>query len=235
MMRLLLGVTGLVAGLALLSPSVCHAQLQYVPSGDSRVWIEGTSTVNDFTCSTQQIEGHAWLGLQVQKQSTPAAESRTALDTTGSQSSPASEAPVVRARVPVRALDCGKRRQNEDLYEAMKASEHPTIRYEIVKAEVVAAPDTSRDHYVVDAIGHLTIAGETRTVRLTLDGRRLDDGHIHARGSLPMQMTNFNVDPPTAMLGLIRVRDSITVHFDITAAPTGPATGSSSGRDAENH
>lgn len=234
MMRLLLGVTGLIAGLALLIPGVCHAQLQYVPSDESRVWIEGTSTVNDFTCSTKQIEGHARLSLEEQKQPPPS-EPQAALDTSGSQyslPSTAPESPIVQARVPVRALDCGKRRQNEDLYEAMKASEHPAIRYEIVNAEVVAAPDTSRDHYVVEAIGNLTIAGETRTVRLTLDGRRLDDGRIHARGSLPMQMTDFNVDPPTAMLGLIRVRDSVTVHFDITAAPAGPGTGSSPSSNA---
>jgi len=56
-------------------------------------------------------------------------------------------------------------------------------------------------------------------VRLTLQGRRLESGRMHAQGTLPIQMTDFNVEPPTAMLGLIRVRDEITVHFDITAVP----------------
>lgn len=42
---------------------------------------------------------------------------------------------------------------------------------------------------------------------------------MHAQGTLPIQMTDFNVEPPTAMLGLIRARDKITVHFDITAVP----------------
>lgn len=101
----------------------------------------------------------------------------------------------------------------------MRAGDYPEIHYEIVKADVVATPDSSRDHYVLEAIGNLTIAGETRTVRLTLQGRRLDQQRMHAQGTLPIQMTSFNVDPPTAMLGLIRVHDEITVHFDITAVP----------------
>lgn len=215
MTRLLHGLMALLIGLGIWLPSPCTAQTQYVPGEDSRVWIEGTSTVRNFTCSTQQIEGHARLDLQ--ETSPPHAE--PAPDTMRIRSA-SSDTPDVQARVPVRALDCGKRRQNKDLYEAMKASNHPAIHYEIVKADIVATPDSAQDHYIIEAIGNLTIAGETRTVRITLEGRHLENGGIHARGSLPMQMTNFDVEPPTAMLGLIRVRDEITVHFDVTAVPT---------------
>lgn len=224
MMRRLFGLAGLAVGLVLLSPAVCNAQLQYVPSDDSRVWIEGTSTVNDFTCSTQQIEGHAELVIQEVLARRPGREQPDTAHTRSTSAPAPVDTPTVQARVPVRTLDCGKRRQNEDLYEAMKVNEHPAIHYEIVSAEVVAAPDSSRDHYTLEAIGNLTIAGETRTVRLTLQGRRLDDGRVHAQGTLPVQMTHFNVDPPTAMLGLIRVRDEITVHFDVTAVPADQPT-----------
>lgn len=217
MMRFLIGLIGLLIGLAGLPVQWCTAQTQYVPEDDSRVWIEGTSTVNDFTCSTRQIEGRARLALETASAASPSPDTTRAPQ----RAAPTAYAdpPTVLARVPVRALDCGKRRQNRDLYEAMKASDHPEIHYEIVKANVVASPDSSRNHYVLEAIGNLTIAGETRTVRLTLRGRRLDDGRVHAQGTLPVQMTHFNVDPPTAMLGLIRVRDEITVHFDVTAVP----------------
>jgi hypothetical protein len=215
MTRLLHGLMALLIGIGFWLPSPCTAQTRYVPGEDSRVWIEGTSTVRDFTCSTQQIEGHVRLDLQ---EASPAHPEPAPADTMRIRSA-ASGTPDVQARVPVRALDCGKRRQNKDLYEAMKASDHPAIHYDIIKARIVAPPDSTQDHHVIEAIGNLTVAGETRTVRITLEGRRLENGRIHARGSLPMQMTNFDVEPPTAMLGLIRVRDEITVHFDITAAP----------------
>lgn len=219
-MRFLIGLTGLLIGLAGLPLQQCMAQTQYVPEDDSRVWIEGTSTVNDFTCSTQQIEGHAQLTLESSSTASPSSDTTRAQNAVPTASTdPSADTPTILARVPVRALDCGKRRQNRDLYEAMKASNHPEIQYEIVQANVMAPPDSSRDHYVLEAIGNLTIAGETRTVRLTLQGRRLGDGRVHAQGTLPIQMTQFNVDPPTAMLGLIRVRDEITVHFNVTAVP----------------
>jgi len=198
------------------------AQTQYVPGDDSRVWIEGTSsTVNDFTCSTRQIEGRARLAVDESSPFTgPAPDTsraRTAYASASGDVLP--EAPAVQASVPARTLDCGKRRQDRDLYDAMQAGEHPAIHYEIVKTDIVAPPDSSGGHYVIEAIGTLTIAGATRTVRLRLQGQRLKNGRMHAQGTLPIQMTDFNVEPPTAMLGLIRVRDEITVHFNIPAVP----------------
>jgi hypothetical protein len=222
MARFLMALIGCsLVGLVGLQPRGGMAQTQFVPGDDSRVWIEGTSTVNDFTCSTQQIEGRARLALDEpspRSDSTPDT-SRTQTAYASSSGNASSEPPAIQASVPVRTLDCGKRRQNRDLYDAMQASEHPAIHYEIVKTSIVALPDSSRSHYVIEAIGDLTIAGATRTVRLRLQGRRLENGQMHARGTLPIQMTDFNVEPPTAMLGLIRVRDEITVHFDITAVP----------------
>lgn len=221
MTRLLLGLVGLFSGLVLLFPAASNAQVEYVPAEDSRVWIEGTSTARDFTCSTQKISGQARLSATAPARSAPLLESSSSPNAAASD-----EALDVQAHVPVRALDCGQERQNEDLYEAMDADDHPAIEFEIIKAEVIAEPDSSRNHYVLEAIGDLTIAGETRTVRIPLEGRRLDDGRLHARGTLPMKMTDFKVDPPTALLGLIRVRDDIVVHFDITAVPDSTSPGS---------
>jgi hypothetical protein len=33
-------------------------------------------------------------------------------------------------------------------------------------------------------------------------------------------MTNFGVDPPTAMLGALRTGETVTIRFDVTAAPS---------------
>ncbi len=194
---------GALSGCLLLGPAA--AQIHYVPTDESRVWIEGSATTRDFTCSTQHLDGRARL---------PAEATRTSLRELG-EDEPAT--PALHATVPVRTLDCGRRRQNRDLYEAMKADEHPAIHYELLDVEVVAEPDSAGAPYVLNATGRLTVAGVARTVSFRLEGRRLADGRVRARGSLPLKMTDFGIDPPTALLGLIRVRDDLVVHFDITA------------------
>lgn len=212
MTRFLTGLAGALSGLLLLlSAGPADAQVRYVPTEESRVWIEGTSNATDFTCTTRRIEGEARLPD----------ESDTAFAALEIGSAVPNEPgePELQATVPVETLDCGKRRQNRDLYEAMAADEHPTIRYELLGVEVIAEPDSADGEYMLRAEGELTIAGVTQTAMLDLQGRRLNDGKVRAQGSTPMKMTDFDIDPPTALLGLIRVRDDIEVHFDITAVP----------------
>jgi hypothetical protein len=34
-------------------------------------------------------------------------------------------------------------------------------------------------------------------------------------------MTDFGIDPPTALLGTLKTRDEVTVYFDVTVSPLG--------------
>jgi hypothetical protein len=196
------------------------AQVSYVPGAGSRVWIEGTSTVNNFTCATRQIHGQAQLALQ--PHGPLAVLNRLRGEERAPDSSAAVRQAAVEARIPVRTLDCGKTRQNRDLYAAMQGDAHPHIRYELRAAEVAATPDSTRGHYVLRTTGALTIAGVTRTVQTRLRGQRLPDGRVQARGSLQLQMTAFGIEPPSALMGLIQVHDEIVVHFDLTGEPASP-------------
>ncbi len=164
----------------------------YAPdSAASRVWIEGRSTVNAFTCEAQEIEG---LG---------AVE--------------AGQAVQGQLSVPVRAFDCGKAAMNRDLQVALKAEQFPTIRFVLGNVRVLEAVGEGAAQLVV--WGQLTIAGQTRPVQFTAMGRLLPSGKARLTGSLPLRLSTFHIPPPTALLGLIRVRDQITVHFDLLVRP----------------
>jgi hypothetical protein len=63
----------------------------------------------------------------------------------------------------------------------------------------------------------LTIAGTERLVSLTVQGQQRANGAYQATGSLPLLMSDFGIDPPTAMLGLIKAHDEITVRFKLIA------------------
>ncbi|MDX1530249.1 MAG: YceI family protein [Rhodothermales bacterium] len=164
---------------------------RYVVAEESRFWIDGTSTVDDFTCEATAVAGYA----EVRQAGTGHA---------------------VRAEVvvPTRDFDCGRSAMNRDFYDALRADHHPTIRFQLDRAEVVGeAAGAVRDH----AAGTLTLAGATRPVTLDAEGERLADGRVRVRGRHPFAMTAFGVEPPTALLGLVRAHDRVVVRFDLVA------------------
>lgn len=179
---------GLLSAILLLGfqPSPC-----YQPIEGSWVWIEGRSTVNQFTCTATRLAGQGMVE--------------------------ADGTIIGQLIVPVRGFDCGRAAMNRDLQEALQADRFPEIRFEPERVEMLEQP--AADSGRLDVAGALTIAGTTRRVRLTVTGQLLPSGRAHLTGSLPLKLTDFNVKPPTALLGLIRVHDRIAVHFELVVQP----------------
>lgn len=186
MMMMLLGVAAMRAG----AQEV--ARLPAAP--DSRLWIEGSSNVNTWSCRATRIDA------SVDVDSAAVAQDE----------SPASMLRRVEVRVPVRALRCARDAMNRDLYRALKADENPELGY--ILATFRALPEEG-DTAVVHAAGTLRVAGRENRVDLDVTARRLPDGSLLATGAVPIRMTDFGVEPPTAFFGWIRARDEVTVRF----------------------
>ena len=205
-MKKYIGIAGIWL-LALAAPAAAQNRVVLLP--ESEVQIDGTSTVDDFTCRAGTVRGSGAIAGEralVQKTLVQKAVLGGKDETN------------VRIRVPVATFDCGKRRMNEDLYRALRAKAHPFIEYELVSAELVG-DEGQAGAYRLRARGRLTIAGTTRDVEVVLEGERLPDGRFQGRGRLPLQMTDFGIEPPSALLGLVRAHDDITVRFNLVAAP----------------
>lgn len=200
-------VTGLLVALqvaVLAHPFAAYGQPSALElTHQSRFWIEGSSSVNRFTCHVDVVEGGGSLP------ESPA--SSTAAETVPGDS--------VKLTIPVQRFDCGKDRMTEDLKETLQADEHPTIRFRLHSASVLAPPDTAGGWYRIEALGHLTIAGTTRLIRTDAYGRALHDGLYELRGCKPLHMTYFGIEPPTKFLGVVKVHDRIVVHFGLVAQP----------------
>ncbi|MGM0507061.1 MAG: YceI family protein [Bacteroidota bacterium] len=170
---------------------------------DSRIWIEGSSNVNSFTCVAGTFEGEA---------SSPS-------PSTDESSLPEPEHWDVRVEVPVQEMDCGQRRMNRDLYESLKAESHPNIRFDYHRTLHVE-PDLEWDRQIrLQVEGDLEVAGVTKTIQIHATGSRMDEGTLKIEGEKSILMSDFSIDPPTGLLGLIRARDQLTVHFQIIAKP----------------
>jgi hypothetical protein len=193
---------GLALSLMMLTvPALSQTTVQVHP--DSEFWIEGRSSVNAFTCQVDSVAGHGQLGTNVQSASLSDAAS-------------GSVNPGASLQVPVRTFDCGKRVMTNDLHETLQAKKHPMIRYQLQDAEIVRTDSTTTGHRI-RARGTLTIAGTERAIELVARGRRIGPNQYRLCGSRTLKMSDFGIEPPTKFFGLIRVKDSIEVNFDLIA------------------
>jgi hypothetical protein len=221
------GAAGLLLGLVLAvgSPRPALPSTELAISHQSRVSLNGTTNVNSWRCSGDSLGGGAAVTASPTDLSQLLAEwearpSGSRLD------SPAESPELWRAtlelRIPVAALDCANRPMERDLRRALRAAAYPEIRYRFRRLrEAWFTPAGSVSSFTLVAEGDLTLAGETRPVAITVTATR--QGQLfRLRGNLPLQMSDFGIQPPVALLGLIRARDELWVSVDLEL--TAPAT-----------
>ena len=162
-------------------------------NADSRLWLEGSSNVRDWTCRATVLDARIELGPN------------------------RGEIPIVNGaevKVPVRALKCGDRHMEAHMYEALKSK---TQEYIIAKLD--ALPCSQADTKTVDVMGRLTIAGVERSIIISVEGQRLASGILRARGSLPILMTDYGVTPPRPWGGILRTANKVVIQFEIYVDP----------------
>jgi polyisoprenoid-binding protein YceI len=174
--------------------STAFGQSCYQASDGSKLTVSGSATVRSFSCESTTIEGRAVMDTQ------------------------STDSVKIDLQVPVRSFDCGKRAMNEDLYEALKADEHPYIHYRVRRTNIVSGEETGDQQ--IRIVGALSMAGTTRGDTTIVKGRPAPDQSFRVEGSTPLSLRQFGVDPPTALLGLIQVKDSVTVSVDLLGSPT---------------
>lgn len=176
---------------------------QYQIETNSQLLIAGTSNVNEFTCdcSCERDFTRSTLEINQHPESNRIdfANARLKLTTTN--------------------LDCGHKVMNKDLYETLRAKDYPHISITLLQAEIPARTQlklVSLNQWMnIDAFTRITIAGQNKRVHIPVKGQRLEDNRFHFTGEISLNMTDFGLEPPTAMLGLIKVNDKITIHLDL--------------------
>ena len=167
-------------------------QMDFSVNPSSKMWIDGTSSVHDWTCDVATVEG------------TLAAVSLEELLVGGIESASIA--------VPMDAVDCHKGVMNKKVRKALKVKEYPTIDFDLVSA-------SSASENVVAAAGVLTIAGAEQDVQIEAQVEQFNDRAILS-GTIPIKMSDFNIDPPTALLGTLKTGDSVNVRFELVINPT---------------
>lgn len=100
---------------------------------------------------------------------------------------------------------------NEKTYKALKASRYPNIVFTLSQP-VPSIPPGHGENFIL-AEGQLSIAGVTRPVSVRLRVNQIGSNELQFEGSQQLNMSDFDVDPPTAMFGMLKVSNQLTIAF----------------------
>ena len=92
-------------------------------------------------------------------------------------------------------------------YSAIDADKHTSIRFELTSVRNITATQ-------ILATGTLTVAGNSRPVTIRT-GYRVNGNAVQFVGSHSIKFTQFDVDPPTALLGSVKTGDDLQIAFDV--------------------
>lgn len=158
---------------------------------DAEFTISGTSSLHDWTMTTQSAEGEAIINTEDE-----------ALKSIQNLS----------VAIKAESLKSGRSGMDNNAYKALKTNKHPDIRFSLKQIKSIEKKD---GHYLVEAEGTLTIAGETKTVNVQAEAHPVVNT-LKLTGSTAFKMTDFKIDPPTALLGTVKTGDEITINYNLT-------------------
>ena len=108
------------------------------------------------------------------------------------------------------SLKSGKSGMDKNTYKALKTKQYKSITFTLTKVNNIT--DKGSGIYEVKGQGDLSVAGTTKNITVTLKVI-VTSSKITIEGEKKFKMTDFKIEPPTALLGTITTGDEINVKF----------------------
>ncbi len=170
---------------------------QFLIHPSSRLEILGSSNVNEFTCICRQA--FASLPFQIVGGFHPQRTQWTFRNTN--------------LRLQTQLFDCGNKLMNKDFYNALKSKTHPTMWIELETIDEIRPITTSWTTYMTQT--GITIAGTKKSIPIQAKVRRLSINQLQIVAEKTLKMSHFGISPPTALMGMIKTNDDITIKLDL--------------------
>ena len=163
----------------------------------ARVSIEGTSNIHGYTASSTAIRIAA---VDVDAEAEGDVLGR-ALEPNGVR--------AFEVVIPTASLTSPKDGIDKNMHKALKAAEHPEIRFRLRALDAAAGT----------AVGQLTIAGVEKDVTLNVQVKR-QVAALAVTGTTSLLMTDYGITPPKAMLGMLKTNPKVTITFELMLGPS---------------
>jgi hypothetical protein len=184
----------LTAMIMLLFLQVLHVEAQSLKVKNYKMTVKGTSTLHDWVSNVEKLECKTSCLIEGNK----LVDIKDVLIT-----------------IPVESIKSEKGKiMDNKTYDAFNYEKYPSIVFTLSNEKINAATLT------VELNGSLVMAGTSRPIKLMTNYKILSNGDLQITGAKKIKMTEFNMEPPVAMMGTIKVGDEVTISFDIILSNT---------------
>ncbi|MDY2588159.1 YceI family protein [Winogradskyella aquimaris] len=170
--------------------AVVYSQDYKLDNTTSFMKIEGTSSLHDWHIDVEKQAGSLVL-----------------------EQSETINVKAISLTVESESLKSGKSRMDKNTYKALETDDYKKITFKLIKTTEIKK--LSDGIYEFNGVGELTIVGNTKEIAMSLK-LEIKDGMVLISGKNEIKMTDFGVEPPTALLGTIKTGDAITISYKST-------------------
>jgi hypothetical protein len=187
-----INITALLLLLGLICSSFSE-QGKWVIDPQSRLTIHGSTNVNSFQCLQHYLNNDT-------------------LEYLTSDESINLRFDHNRLRIPVKGFNCGNNQITKDFQKTLKSETYPHL--EILFRSFNHS--SIRNNSYIDGVVDICLAGATKRYTIKYFAQIPATGTIFLKGRQAVNFSDFNLNPPNKMLGLIQVQECLEVEFNLT-------------------
>jgi len=114
-------------------------------------------------------------------------------------------------KMEVKSIKTKSNAMNKNTYKALKADAHPSIGFHLTLP--VQSIKVGQAAQTLSAKGNITVAGVTKPITMQIKVNMPSKTLLQVEGTQALKMTDFDVQPPVAMMGVMKTGDDITIQF----------------------
>lgn len=171
--------------------------LRVVVGEESYLTILGKTNINKFSCSYYGELSQDTLQIQI------------------AQLSEGVKIDDVQLQLNIDQFDCGNKAMNKDFQDLLNHAEYPSISIDLLK---VLPPNSVNKDYNPNVFGlaraKFHISGYSSSYLIPIYKKKQNQDTFFV-GQHHLDITDFNLTPPTKFLGMIKVEEDVTIEFGL--------------------
>ncbi|MFT7033622.1 MAG: hypothetical protein ACJA2S_002130 [Cyclobacteriaceae bacterium] len=170
--------------------------LRLLLTNQSSLTIYGSSNINKFKCKLKQnFERDSLCVLIEEKSDTIYCKNTEVI-------------------FEVSKFHCGHEGINKDFRQTLRANEYPTISLSVDQIYLLDSSMLVDENDKIRADISIELAGVVREYNIKFDKIESDRDNLSIIGSQQILMSEFNIDPPQALFGLIKTNNELSINFE---------------------